>query len=209
MADFGIALGRERDYRRLARHRLLDVGYGFLPEVVLRHERDDWQLLVEQRYRAVLHLARGIGLGVEVGYFLELERALERRRVGYAAADEEESARVGEVARERLYFLFAVEHRGLFAGNVHERRDEALFRVRVKLSAQLCEVKSEQCKYRYLRGECLSRGYAYFRPSRRDERVADLAVNRRSADVRDDEALGAAGLREPSRVQRVRRLAGL
>ena len=44
-------------------------------------DRDDRQVLVDQRDRAVLHLARRIALGVDVRDLLQLQRAFERDRV--------------------------------------------------------------------------------------------------------------------------------
>ena len=86
-------------------------------------------------------------------------------------------------------------------------RASAKLRASVELSAQLREVEAEQRQYRYLRREGLRRRDADFRTRGRDERVADLAVDRRAADVRDYEALRAARLSETRCVQRVRRLA--
>ena len=48
----------------------------------------------------MLQLAGRVALGVDVADFLELERALERGRVGVAATDEHEAARVDVAARE-------------------------------------------------------------------------------------------------------------
>ena len=45
--------------------------------------------LVDERERAVLELARRVRLGVDVGDFLELERAFERDRVVQPAAEEQ------------------------------------------------------------------------------------------------------------------------
>ncbi len=46
------------------------------------------QIFVDQRVRAVLHLARGIAFGVDVGNFLQLQRAFERDGVMNAASQE-------------------------------------------------------------------------------------------------------------------------
>ena len=51
---------------------------------------------VHQRERAVLELARGIGLGVDVGDLLQLERAFERDRVVDAAPEEQRVLALGE-----------------------------------------------------------------------------------------------------------------
>ena len=59
---------------------------------VLRRQHHHRQVLVDEGDGAVLHLAGGVALGVDVGDFLELERALERDRVVGAAPEEEDVA---------------------------------------------------------------------------------------------------------------------
>jgi hypothetical protein len=49
------------------------------------------KILVDQRIGAVLHFAGGIAFGVNVGNFLQLERAFERDRIVNAAAEKEKS----------------------------------------------------------------------------------------------------------------------
>ena len=71
----------EGDDRAAARLGFLDVALHFLEDVIVRGDRDHRHLLVDERDRAVLHLAGGIALGVNVGNFLQLERAFEGDRV--------------------------------------------------------------------------------------------------------------------------------
>ena len=87
----------------------LDVGEGlFVLEDgvgvggVLGGEDDDGEGFVDERVGAVLHLAGGVAFGVDVGNFLELERAFEGDGVVDAAAEEEEVAGVGELFGEGL-----------------------------------------------------------------------------------------------------------
>jgi hypothetical protein len=54
---------------------------------------------VHQRQRAVLELAGRVGLGVDVGDFLELERAFQRDRVVQPAAEEQRVVLAGELFR--------------------------------------------------------------------------------------------------------------
>jgi len=56
------------------RHRLV-IGF------VTRRQHHDRQIFVDERVGAVLHFARGIALRMNVGNFLELQRAFERDRV--------------------------------------------------------------------------------------------------------------------------------
>ena len=103
-ADGGVALSGDGDDAAGARGDFLDIrerlfvaqlrgGVGF----VARGEDDDGQRFVDERVGAVLHFAGGVAFGVNVGDFLELERAFERDGEMDAAAEIEKVARVGEV----------------------------------------------------------------------------------------------------------------
>ena len=65
-AELVVAVRRERDDRAAARLHLLHVADHLLEHVVARRDGDDRHLLVDERNRAVLHLAGGIALGVDV-----------------------------------------------------------------------------------------------------------------------------------------------
>ena len=67
--------------------------------LVERRDHDHRHGLVDQRDRPVLELARRIAFGVDVGDFLELQRAFERDRIGRAAAEIEHVAWI--LARSR------------------------------------------------------------------------------------------------------------
>ena len=88
----------------VARHR---IGIG----LVVRCQHDYRQIFVDQRVRAVLHFAGGIAFGVDVGNFLQLQRAFESDRVVNAAAEVEEIGVAEELAGERFedagFFLLA------------------------------------------------------------------------------------------------------
>ena len=92
-----------------ARGDFLDIGERFFVAldgvavgVVFGGEDDDGERLVDEGVGAVLHLAGGVAFGVDVGNFLELERAFEGDGVVDAAAEEEEVAGVGVDAGEGL-----------------------------------------------------------------------------------------------------------
>ena len=101
-----VVLGRQRDHRAAARLRLLDVADHLLEHVIVRRDRDDRHRLVDERDRAVLHLAGRIALGVDVGDLLQLQRAFERDRIVDAAPEVEEVAALiealGDLLGERL-----------------------------------------------------------------------------------------------------------
>ena len=97
-----LSLGRQRDDRPAARLRFLDVAHHLLEDVIVRRDRDDRHLLVDERDRAVLHLAGRIAFGVDVGDLLQLQRALERDRIVDAAAEIEEVAALIEALGDLL-----------------------------------------------------------------------------------------------------------
>ena len=95
--DVVVAFCRDGDDPAGTRGDLLDVGEGFfvLEDAggvggVLRGDADDGEGFVDEGVGAVLHLAGGVALGVDVGDLLELERAFEGDGVVDAAAEEEE-----------------------------------------------------------------------------------------------------------------------
>ena len=90
-----VALGGDGDDDAVAGAHLFDVAEHLGVVLVLHGDRDDRHALVDQRDGAVLHLAGGVALGVDVADLLELERALHRDGVLQAAAEEEEVLRAG------------------------------------------------------------------------------------------------------------------
>ena len=93
-----------------ARLDFLNIGDGLLVkdaaararDWIVRGQHDHGQLLVDQRVGAMLHLARGIAFGVDVGDLLQLERAFERDGEMDAAAEEE---KVGGAEKLAAQFL--------------------------------------------------------------------------------------------------------
>ena len=84
LADLGIAFRHDGQHFALARFDFLNVRERLLVEKrafgaggIVGREHDDREILVDERVGPVLHLARGITFGVDVGNFLQLERAFE------------------------------------------------------------------------------------------------------------------------------------
>src|SRR5215212_9700858 len=91
-----MSLRRERDDGAAARFRLLDVPQHLLEDVIVRRDRDDRHLLVDERDRAVLHLPRGIPFRVDVRDLLQLQRSLESYWIVDAAPEIEKVAALVE-----------------------------------------------------------------------------------------------------------------
>ena len=96
------SLGRERNDRSAARLDFLHVAEHLLEHVVVRRQRDDRHLLVDERDRTVLHLAGGVALGVDVRDFFQLQRAFERDGVVNSPTEIQEVTACVEAARDLL-----------------------------------------------------------------------------------------------------------
>ena len=84
-----VALLGQHDRAGAAGADLLDAADHLVVQLVAapgRHDAEHRQPVLDQRDRAVLELAGGEALGVDVGELLELQRALERHRVAGVAA---------------------------------------------------------------------------------------------------------------------------
>ena len=68
----------------------------------------------------MLHLAGGITFGVDVGYFLELERAFERDGVVNAASEKKEVLGADVSLCQLVASLIVRENLFQLAGNAHE-----------------------------------------------------------------------------------------
>ena len=79
----------EHEQLAAARPHLVQVALQLLEQGVVRRNGDHRHLRGHQGERAVLQLAGGVGLGVDIADLLQLQRAFERDRVMHAAAEEE------------------------------------------------------------------------------------------------------------------------
>src|SRR2546428_13557982 len=100
---------RDGDDLALAGEDLLDVAEHALVRAVAPGPRDDGQPVGDERDGAMLHLAAGVALGVDVGDLLELERPFEGDRKLEPAAEIEEGTRAGELAGDRRNLAVELE----------------------------------------------------------------------------------------------------
>ena len=126
--QFGGRVIGHGDNPAVARFDFLEIRHRLLEQVVVGNYHHHRHLVVDKRDRPMLHLARRITLGVDVGNFLELERALERDRIVDAAAEEQEVPRLRILARDLLNIRLALEDSFDLSGN-RERRLQQLARV--------------------------------------------------------------------------------
>ena len=106
---------------------------------VVRRERDDRHPLVDERDRPVLHLAGGIALGVDVGDFLQLQRALERDRIVDAAAEIQEVGARVEAGRDLFDLRRQLQRLLEQQRQLQQRVDVRLRRLRRQRAARLAE----------------------------------------------------------------------
>src|SRR3712207_7788093 len=99
----GVSLAGHGDHVGAPRDGLLDVGDGLLAHRTLADNRHHGTVLVDEGYRAVLHLAGWVALGGHVGDLLELQSPLQRHGVGDPAPEKERAPRVLEEVRGLLH----------------------------------------------------------------------------------------------------------
>ena len=80
LRDAVILFAGDGNDRAFPRFDFFQVAHDLVEDRATRHQEDRRRVLIHQRDRAVLHLAGGVALGVDVGDLLELERPLERGR---------------------------------------------------------------------------------------------------------------------------------
>ena len=100
-------LGGQGEDARASGLDLDDVAHGLVKQRRIAAQRHDERTGLDERDRPVLELARGVGLGVDVGDLLELQGALHAERVIQIPADEEDGI-VVEVLRGVILDLLAV-----------------------------------------------------------------------------------------------------
>ena len=205
-----VPFGREGDDRAAARLRFLDVADHLLEHVIVRRDRDDRHLLVDERDRPVLHLAGRVALGVDVGDLLQLERALERDRVVDPAAEEQEVAALVEPLRDLLGHGFALQRLLDQQRQLRQRRRCAAWpppalsvpRIWPRYIASRCSATS-----------CVVNAFVdatpISGPGVRVDRAVRLARRHAADDVADGDAARALLLRLAQRRERVGGLARL
>ncbi len=131
-----LVVGQQHDLAAARRH-FLHVGDGLFVELVARRDHDHRHVLVDERDRPVLQLARRIAFGMDIGNFLELEGAFQGDRIVDAAAEIEHVAGMGDLAGHRGDVLFVFQDLRHVARRLDQRADELLLLRLVDGAAQL------------------------------------------------------------------------
>ena len=111
-ADFAIPFGRQGNGPALAGFHFLDIAHYFFVDGALRRHHHHRHLLINQGNGAVLHLAGRVALGVDIGYFFQLQRPFKSDRIVDPAAEIEKIVRIGILLRDPS--MSAVQGQHLF-----------------------------------------------------------------------------------------------
>ena len=208
--DAAVSLGRQRDDRPAAGLGLLDVADHLLEHVIVRRDRDDRHLLVDERDRPVLHLAGRIALGVDVRDLLQLQRAFERDRIVDAAAEVQEVARAGRTAARSLRSCGSTLQRLLEQQRqLQQRVDVRLRRFGDSVPRIWPRYSASRCSATSCDVNALVEATPISGPGVRVDRAVGLARRHAADHVADRELRAPFFLRLAQRRQRVRRLARL
>ncbi len=195
---------RDEDDTAAARGDFLHVRNGLFEETIVRCNHDDGHVLVDQRDRAVLQLAGSITFGVNIGNFLELQRAFQRQREAGAPAEIKHVLEARQIARQALYLrLDDVEHLAHDARHLDQMLHKFLFLTRLQRAARLAGGNGERSKHRKLAGEGLGGSDADFRSGKDREDGVRFPGNGRFPHIDDGADLEIAFLAIAQRCQRI------
>ena len=129
----------------------------------MRRDHDDRHLLVDQRDGTMLHLAGGIALGMDIGDFLQLQRAFQRQREALPTPHIKYVGSLGDFGAQHRHLVFLLQKLRDMARRFQERGAEAFLVGFIELAARLPGRDGEGGQRRQLAGEGLGRSHADFR----------------------------------------------
>ena len=156
-------LVRNQDDAPAARRGFLQIGGGFFEEPVAGREHDHRHGLVDQRDRAMLHLAGGIALGVDIGKLLELQGSFHGDGEGCPAPQEQDVRGIGQRLGHGADARISSEYFGDLCRQFGQRLDQLGFARRIDLAARPGRRQGEAGEDDELRGEGLGGGNADLR----------------------------------------------
>ena len=172
--DVRVGIGKHIQLAATCTH-FLDVGLELLEQRVVRGHRHDRHLVGHQGQRAVLEFTGRVGLGVDVGDFLELERAFQGNRVVQATAQEQRVLTTGKLFRPRDDLRLQRQH-GVQCRRQVAQVAQGVFFLRVaQMAAQFGKRQRQHVQRSQLRGERLGGGHTDFRAGTREELEFGLA----------------------------------
>ncbi len=154
-------------------------------------QHNDRQLLVNEGNGAMLHLACGISLGVDVGDLLELQGPFERDRIIHTAAEIEEILSVTVFARDLVDLPRALHRLGHQLRQVHQIMDQRPALFFVESTEMSSDMQRQQIECRQLRGKGLGARHRDLGTSMGIEHGVRFACNRGIDGIADGEDVRA------------------
>ena len=111
----------------------------------------------------MLHLTRRIAFRMDIGNFLELQRAFQGDRVKRSTAKEKHIPRLGNFRGHGTNFVITFKHGGGVGRHFQKCCGEFRFLLRGQRTACAAKPNGQACKHRQLRGEGLGGSDANFR----------------------------------------------
>ena len=97
LTDVGVALGDHGQNASVAALHFLHIGDNLVVELMVRSDKDNGHLLVNQGYRTVLHLCGRISFSMDVADFLQFQCPFKCHGVVVAATQIKEVLGIGEL----------------------------------------------------------------------------------------------------------------
>ena len=202
-------LRHQRQHVRAAALDLHHVAHGLVEELTVSTQRKHQRPVLNEGDGAVLQLAGGIGLGVDVRDLLELQGALQTQSVVHVPTDEEHGIVVEILGCVVLDLLLLFQHL-LHLGGQHQ---QLLHRAVIPLPRHgtqlLREIQPQQVHHRKLGGVRLGGGHGDLRPGPGVQHHIRLPGDGRTHHVDDGQDLRPQPLGLPEGGHGVQRLAGL
>ena len=177
-----LRIGDQNDFAA-ARGDLLHVRHGFFEHPVVRRNDDHRHGFVDQRDGTMLEFAGGIAFGVDVGNFLELERAFQCDRKAGAAAEIKHVLHLGEIMRELFDLRLERQRLRHQARHLDQGMHQILLVLGRQMPARTAGGQRQTGEHRQLTGESLGRRDADFRPRQSRHHHVALARDGRRRDV--------------------------
>ena len=175
----------------------------------MRRYDDDRHVLVNERDGSMLHLARGIAFGMDVGNLLELQRPLERDGIGKTATQVKHVARLRQFLRQRQIDRILRQQRHHVPRHLQKHARQPRLLLGRHGSARATRCNRQRCQHRQLAREGLGRGHTDFRTRMGREDDRRLPRDRRPGHIHDRSDMLPVVLAVPQSRERIRRLSGL
>ncbi len=191
--DLAVGVGEDVELAAAGAH-FLQVALEFVEQRVARGDGDHGHGFGHQRQRAVLEFARGVGLGVDVGDFLELEGAFEGDGVVHAAPKEQGVFAAGELLGPGDDLRLQRQHALHGGGQVTQGGEHGGFSLVAQAAFGAGQRPGQQVERNELGGEGLGRGHADFGAGAGEELHGGFARHGAGGDVDHSQGVGVAEL---------------